>query len=75
VPLLGEAVTLAGPIKGVTLNVATARFSVHGSREVVFRRGNVSNLAAMWGSSPFSLVISLHQGFIEDLDGRAPTST
>ena len=35
-PLLGETL-LAGPIKGVTLDVATARFSVHGSREVVFR--------------------------------------
>jgi len=45
VPLLGEAVTLAGPIKGVTLNVATARFSVHGSREVVFRRWHGFNLA------------------------------
>ncbi len=44
-PLLGEAVTLAGPIKGVTLDVATARFSVHGSREVVFRRWHGFNLA------------------------------
>ena len=52
-PLLGEAVTLAGPIKGVTLNVATARFSVHSSREVVFRRWNFTGLAMAWGPSPF----------------------
>ena len=36
-PLLGETL-LAGPIKGVTLDVATARGAVHGSGEVVFRR-------------------------------------
>ena len=35
-PLLGETL-LAGPIKGVTLDVATARGAVHGSGEVVFR--------------------------------------
>jgi len=45
VPLLGEAVTLAGPIKGVTLDVATARGAVHGSGEVVFRRWSSTDLA------------------------------
>jgi len=49
VPLLGEAVTLAGPNKGVTLNVATARFSVHSSREVVFRRWHGWTLAEHLG--------------------------
>ena len=35
-PLLSEKF-LAGPTKGVTLDVATARGAVHGSGEVVFR--------------------------------------
>src|SRR6266576_1179980 len=52
-PLLGEAVTLAGPIKGVTLNVATARGAVHSSGEVVFRRWPYSTLAMTWGPSLF----------------------
>src|SRR6266550_5532292 len=47
-PLVGEAVTLAGPIKGVTLDVATARGAVHGSGEVVFRRWNGWTLAGTW---------------------------
>jgi len=53
VPLLGEAVTLAGPIKGVTLDVATARGAVHGSGEVVFRRCNGITLADSWGPPAF----------------------
>src|SRR5258708_3069270 len=52
-PLLGEAVTLAGPIKGVTLDVATARSAVHSSGEVVFRGWTYSTLAMMWGPSLF----------------------
>src|SRR6266571_792003 len=51
-PLLGETL-LAGPIKGVTLDVATARFSVHGSREVVFRRWNGWTLAEYLGPPVF----------------------
>src|SRR5258706_9221412 len=52
-PLLGEAVTLAGPIKGVTLDVATARSAVHSSGEVVFRGWPYSTLAMTWGPSLF----------------------
>ena len=48
-PLLGEAVPLAGPIKGVTLDVATARGAVHSSGEVVFRRWNGWTLAEHLG--------------------------
>jgi hypothetical protein len=44
------------PIKGVTLDVAAARFSVHGSREVVFRRRNVGTLAVGWAPLPFGEV-------------------
>src|SRR6266487_553277 len=53
-PLLGEAVTLAGPIKGVTLNVATARGAVHSSGEVVFRGCDGRTLAVLEGPWSFS---------------------
>ena len=54
-PLLGETL-LAGPIKGVTLDVATARGAVHGSGEVVFRRWRSTVLALIRGSSLFFLI-------------------
>src|SRR6266480_1497529 len=61
-PLLGEAVTLAGPIKGVTLNVATARGAVHSSGEVVFRRWNGFNLAMAQGPPSVFLVVRFKEG-------------
>lgn len=44
---------LAGPTKGVTLDVAAARFSVHGSGEVVFRGRHSFHLALMQGPPGF----------------------
>src|SRR2546421_11323224 len=73
-PLLRRGRKLAGPIKGVTLDVATARFSVHGSREVVFRRRDSAGLGRR-GAPPDFCVLSTNRGlewlrsFLNSSDG------